>query len=303
MPTLFYKSIPAGLLAEAGRITLPQLTGLLLLAAVGIRGWVTVDFLGGERSLDSGSSVSADPDATSITGPDLAALQALGLFSGNAEGRALTVQQTLPAASSLNLLLQGVMLGGEPEASIAVIVSNARQASYRLGESLPGAGRIVLEQVAADHVIVNNNGRQETLWLYDTRQGGSSGGANNAGGATSTSISGAIPLEVTGRLGGRTADDLPIVAASLAEIIQVSPAQENGQLIGYRLSPGVKLKEFVQLGLMTNDVVTEVNGMALNDMANLPRLYALMNDATEVSFSLLREGQPMTLRFSLTSQP
>jgi general secretion pathway protein C len=188
------------------------------------------------------------------------------------------------------------MLGGQPQASVAVIVSNARQASYHPGDALPGAGNIVLDSIAADHVIVDNNGRKEALWLDASPASNRTGTGRSA----PTPPPGAVPLEITGVLGGRTAEGLPVVAATLSEIIKVQPAQENGQLIGYRLSPGEKLREFVQLGLETNDVVTQVNGLALNDMANMPKLYALMNEATEVSFLLLREGKPMTLQFALT---
>ena len=87
-------------------------------------------------------------------------------------------------------------------------------------------------------------------------------------------------------------------AVTLAEVIQVSPAVENGALVGYRLVPGARLKEFVQYGFQTNDVVTAVNGIPLNDMANVPQLYSLMNGASEVSFSLMREGKPLTLQIA-----
>ena len=280
---------------QAGRIRLSLLLALACGVAIAARTGVAVLTLMApvEPVADPGGTETAPAGEVSV---DLAALKALDLFSGSSPGGQITARQ-LPVASSLNLLLQGVMLGGNPQTSVAVIVGNARQDSYRPGDTLPGAGRIMLETIAADHVIIDNNGRKETVWLYTEAVNGVAAG-NSVG--LPPVPSGAIPLEVTGALSGKTQQGLPVVAATLSEIIRVQPAQENGQLIGYRLSPGEQLKGFVQLGLQTNDVVTQVNGLALNDIANMPRLYALMNEATEVSFLLLREGRPMTLQFALT---
>jgi general secretion pathway protein C len=291
IPTVHTKA-PYPAVSSSGRARLSLLVNLLLVLAIGAR--IMVAVMGPEPAGDNPEQVVSTP-ANAPVPADLAALQALGLFAGNA-GNPRVVARQMPADSSLNLVLQGVMLGGQPQASVAVIVSNARQASYHPGEALPGAGNIVLDSIAADHVIVDNNGRKEALWLDASPASNRTGTGRSA----PTPPPGAVPLEITGVLGGRTAEGLPVVAATLSEIIKVQPAQENGQLIGYRLSPGEKLREFVQLGLETNDVVTQVNGLALNDMANMPKLYALMNEATEVSFLLLREGKPMTLQFALT---
>jgi type II secretion system protein C len=124
---------------------------------------------------------------------DLAVLQSMALFSGKS-GDTRVVARQVTAGSSLNLVLQGVMLGGQPQASLAVIVSNARQASYHPGDALPGAGSIVLDSIAADHVVVDNNGRKETLWLDPDNS--ADGSARQAPPAPA----GAEPLEVTGRL-------------------------------------------------------------------------------------------------------
>src|SRR5690606_36749475 len=101
--------------------------------------------------------------------------------------------------------------------------------------------------------------------------------------------------------GALQAVDAAFDVSSLAEVIEIRPAQRNGRLIGYQLSPGVRLKEFVQLGLRTGDIVTAVNGIPLDDLGAVQSLGSLMNGATEVSFSLLREGQVQNLRISLAA--
>jgi general secretion pathway protein C len=299
---------------QGGRITLPLVLALLLgLALIARVGLAVRELLVPEMT----SAAATVPGAaqTARQKPDLAALQALKLFDQAGPGPATYAPgATLPAASTeLNLRLEGVMLAGNPQNSVAIIVSNTRQGSYRVGEALPVGTNVRLEEVAQDHVIISNGGQREALWLF------AEGESGPPAPASAISVPGTIPVSGAGAGGGAAAaHNLPPaaaqaldglaatnpaagrVAATLAEIITVSPAQQNGQLIGYRLTPGAKLKEFLQLGFRTNDVVTAVNGVALSDMANLPLLYRLMNEATEVSFSLLREGEPLTLQIALS---
>ncbi|MDG2176357.1 MAG: hypothetical protein P8M72_09555 [Gammaproteobacteria bacterium] len=73
----------------------------------------------------------------------------------------------------------------------------------------------------------------------------------------------------------------------------------NAQLQGYRLSPRKNLKEFVQPGFITNDILTQLNGIELNDMSNLPGLFGELTTAYNVTLPLLREGKPVNLELSL----
>ena len=47
------------------------------------------------------------------------------------------------------------------------------------------------------------------------------------------------------------------------------------------------------------DLVTSVNGIALNDPANTMRLYQTMRSASEAVFDLQRDDQPLTVSVSL----
>jgi general secretion pathway protein C len=234
---------------------------------------------------------------------DLARVQALNLF-GEASASGASTAPTIAVNTSqtaLNLKLEGVVLAAEASRSAAIIVVGGQQRTYRIGEALPVGNQVQLESVHKDHVIIDNNGAAESLWLYDARKTDAPR-ASGSGQATTARSARGTTGDVINRLRAQRAN-APAVAATLGEIIQVTPAQANGELVGYRLSPGIKLKEFVQLGFKENDIVTSVNGIALNDVRNLPQLYSLMNEATEVSFSLLRNGQPQTVQISLTGTP
>jgi general secretion pathway protein C len=86
---------------------------------------------------------------------------------------------------------------------------------------------------------------------------------------------------------------------TLSEIVKVSPGHINGQLQGYWLSPGEHRIEFVRLGFKTNDILTQLNGIELNDMTNLPGLFGELTSASDVILSLLREGRPVNQELSL----
>jgi general secretion pathway protein C len=252
---------------------------------------------------DAAASLQARVNQMQEANPavDLTRVQALNLFGAASASGALTAQ-AMPVNTSqtaLNLQLEGVVLAAEASRSAAIIVVGGKQSTYRVGETLPVGNQVRLASVDNDHVIIDNNGAAESLWLYDA---GKTDAPRSSGSAQATARSAGGTGDVINRLRAQRAD-APAVAATLGEIIQVAPAHANGELVGYRLAPGIKLKEFVQLGFKENDIVTSVNGIALNDMRNLPQLYSLMNEATEVSFSLLRNGQPQTLQISLTGTP
>ena len=277
-------------LHEAGRARLPLLVALVAGTALAVRAGLPLwsALFAPESALDT---QAMETDTAIDAQPDLALLQSLPLFDSAAAPAPAAA--SLPALNTaLNLRLEGVMLAGDGANHQAVILGNERRGSYRVGDSLPGAANVSVASIARDHVIIDNRGQREVLWLYANGHAPAASIASARGAAMNGTAAGIVPPPGTEERVAKT-------AARLAEIISVAPEVVNGQLAGYRLTPGARLKEFVQLGFQTNDIVTAVNGIALNDVANLPKLYGLMDGATEVSFSLLRDGVPLHLKVTL----
>lgn len=228
---------------------------------------------------------------------DLAAVQALALFGEGTTVAPVPMLADAVAVSGLDLRLDGVAVAANADDSVAIIASNGRVGSFRVGDTLPAGVNVVLAEVAPDHVVLDNNGSPLALGLYDSARRQTSSGSGIA--APDDAARGAAALAASRGADTQTLQQRTQAAARLAEIIEVSPAAADGALIGYRLTPGARLKDFVQLGFRDNDIVTAVNGIALTDVANLPELYRLMNEAGDVSFSLLRDGQPLTLEMTL----
>ena len=251
---------------------------------------------------------------------DIASLQEGQLFAprtirqvGEQDRQSAISQPLAVNETSLSLRLDGVIVGSEPGSGFAMIFSGSRIGSYRIGERLPVGQRVVLDQIHADRVILENNGSMETLWLYD--QGNTSAGSSTTavGPITSPSLSQTSaltgqnsynPHELVRQYSSQFRNNaLAADFLTLSEIVRISPEYNNGQLLGYRLSPGEHLKEFIRLGFKTNDIVTQLNGIELNSIANMPVLVETMSSAQQVTLSLTRDGAPLSLDVSLVDLP
>lgn len=286
---------------QAGRSVAPLVVALIVGA------WLLLRLAQGGSALLTQPEASLAPDAglasaDDVPHVDLDAIRAARLFSAPdsaVESPATRALAQLPAAlpSSGAVQLEGIVLAADPAQSVAFIRSGGRQQAFRVGDSLAD-GALVLREVARDHVLLDRRGERLRLDLRNKGQQDLPASASAAD--LLAGVAAAMPrINQADLEGAMQKVNAAFDVSSLAEVIVVRPAQRNGRLVGYQLSPGVRLKEFVQLGLRTGDIVTAVNGIPLDDLDALQSLGSLMNGATEVSFSLLREGQVQNLRISL----
>ena len=104
-----------------------------------------------------------------------------------------------------------------------------------------------------------------------------------------------------GRLATNYRDQLYSDPQSLAGLVSISAVQADGNLKGYKVSPGRDAAQFTALGFEAGDIVTAVNGYALSDPSNTLRLYQLMRDATDATFDIDRKGSPVSINVSLSN--
>jgi len=199
--------------------------------------------------------------------------------------------------TTLNLQLLGVISASDPAQARAFLMVDGFQRQFAIGEQLPGPGKVVLSKVLVDRVIIDNNGRYETLWLYDPNASPLLQSSAPAAAASS-----AIDMRSDSRvteIAQTHINNLYQNPASLADVIQVAPASENGKLIGYRINPGRDPAQFARFGLKPGDIVTAVNDTRLDDPQRALELYHVLRNQSEASITVRRGSEELVLMVSL----
>ena len=197
--------------------------------------------------------------------------------------------------TTLNLVLRGVLAANPMSLASAIISSGKRgkELTYGIGDSVPGNATI--EEIYQTHVILMRNGRHETLKLPEKSVGGT------ASKTTRTNKAGAINLNQTpDRILGDIRRNIMKNPTSFGEYAIPVPVSKNGKLQGYRLRPQKKGRElFKQFGLQRNDIVTQINGVALNDPVQGIAALRKLTNATSINLTVMRNGTETPLQFNI----
>ena len=232
-----------------------------------------------------------EPLALVESEPEAAAASREGIEEGARETR-------------LELLLRGAVASTEDGRGHAIIEHRNTQAVYAVEDKLPVSGNVVLAKVMPRQVVLDNGGTYELLTLFeettlDAQLPPASQTAKTAQRATGAREEQRRDDPQTTALASDFRDRLYQDPQSLAEVVNVSAVRADGALQGYRVSPGKQQQQFEQLGFKQGDLVTGINGIALDDPANTLSLYQTMRTATEAVFELEREGQAISITVQL----
>jgi len=248
---------------------------------------------------------------TASTGVDIERLLAVRLFGApGAEADPVTepLHDPLPPGiedgareTRLALALQGIIASSDPQQARAIIQQGNAAEIYAVGDVLPVGVRVTLAKILSRQVVLDNAGVYELLTLYelDERSGTAARAAPAPDRRAVATVAPQSDPAVAAQLAQEVRARLYSDPQSLAELVQISPVRDDGLLRGYRLAPGRSAEQFAQLGFAPGDVVTAINGIDLSNPGNTLELYAMMRNAREASFELLRDGQSVTLTVSL----
>jgi general secretion pathway protein C len=182
-------------------------------------------------------------------------------------------------ATSANLTLAGTLAGTDPSTGWAIIGASGQSARvYATGASLPGGAK--LAAVYPDRVILERGGARESLVL--PRLSGSGGAVNYAPPVTQRAI---------------TPDDMvqQVLGQDPNELLRPQPVYAGAQLRGFRVYPGRNRTLFARIGLEPGDLVTAINGAALEDpQRGIESLRGIAQGAA-VTLSIERNGQQRQL--------
>jgi general secretion pathway protein C len=231
-----------------------------------------------------------DPDRKMIR--EMAKWHMLGVVS-----RDVTVVKTVVPAEApdtrLKLVLRGAFASDDRELSRAIIADpRGKEEHYSVGDALPGNAE--LSEVHPDKVILKRGGRFETLRLPDERSGG---GNRAAGKAVSRGT--ARQTRPAERLKSLR-QDLKQNPKSLYGLVRATPKKdEAGNMVGYTLQPGRDPELFKTMGLQDGDVVTGINAVKLDSLANGMKALKSAEAGNTVTMTVLRNEQEETLTFSM----
>ncbi len=239
--------------------------------------------------------------------PDISALHLFGKFE---PPQAPAAPAEIPV-TPLNLFLRGVIAADNPASARAIIADQGgKEDYYAINAELPGGAK--LKEIYTDRIILVRNNQDEVLRL--PREG------------TDANIPVAVPVDAV-----PPPLSVPVPAASAAEaktpsleqnaetlsilrsyrdalqtnpqvlagVAKAEPVTEGSRQLGYRINAGNDPTFLPRFGLEPGDIITMVNGVVLDNPAKGLEAVGKLGSASQVSISILRNGQPRTMSFNL----
>ncbi|MEJ6476012.1 type II secretion system protein GspC [Pseudoalteromonas piscicida] len=232
--------------------------------------------------------------SNSITSQGIVARNLFGEANAKPEATPEPVVSDAPE-TTLNVRLTGIVAVSQDDgAGLAIIESQGRQETYSVGGSVTGT-RAKLARVLPDRVILDVSGRFETLMLDGLEFSRTVAMPSKSKQIVNQATA---PTPAKNELASRR-QELLQDPGKLFDYIRISPERSNGQLIGYRLTPGKDPELFKQVGLKSNDLAIAINGFQLTDMKQAMSAINELRTSTDANITIERDGQVMDVQFSL----
>jgi len=206
--------------------------------------------------------------------------------------------------TKLNLKLHGIVAYRASKGGFALISSGSgSQKVYGKGDEVEDG--VTVSEIFSDKVVLNNHGKSEDLLLPINKASASSnrsGGLNRPASrgiprGPESSMNGQPPSTATPDLSGFR-EEMLANPAKLLSVARSSPAIVDGQFIGLRIQPGSRRKLFRKLGFRPNDIITEVNGIVIDDMSKGAMIIGELSQASSLSVKVKRGNQEISIDHS-----
>ncbi len=224
---------------------------------------------------------------------------------------AVAVQEDAPE-TALDLKLYGVRAEADPTRGSAIIrTPDSKQGAYSVGMSV--LDEVTLAGVFADRVVLARGEAQESLYLDDakrpaapSRRAASAPARHSQNSTTVASapqrpapqtVAAVRPADTSGAAAQSPVDlsDVPALFRSLGLKPQVGPNGMNGLYV----APSGDAKLLAMLGLQQGDVVTAVDGLALDNVQKLSKVHERLEEGEPVSLEVLRAGRTTALEVDM----
>lgn len=246
-------------------------------------------------------------DANRSAVVDLANLKARHIF-GNASAAPVQQRQQDAPLTRLNLRLLGVSASSVPDRSAAIIEQAGQQSTYSPGDLLNNTQVKVLE-IYADRVILENQGRRETLELEGIGElspglsltMGAQRGQEQGQGAGTVTRQPQVPAP-QGQV-PQTQTQVPApLGQNVLEYVRISPVRQGASIQGYRLQANKNPEVFTAAGFQNGDLAIAINGQSLTDMNTAMALTRSLGTMTEITVTVLRQGKTIDLELAVPAE-
>jgi general secretion pathway protein C len=197
----------------------------------------------------------------------------------------------------LKLTLSGVFASADP-ANARAIVGDPRgsEQSYAVGDPLPGGAK--LSEIYPDRIILERGSGFETLRL--PREEGVSSAPRSYSHRSATHLNSSTSASRVEAF-TRYRNEIKQNPASFLNYVRATPAKQDGRFIGFALQEGPQAGAFEELGLSPGDIVTGINGVAIESPADGMKAMQALGEGDSVDVTLLRGGQEVSLSLTLPS--
>ncbi|MFT5719906.1 MAG: general secretion pathway protein C [Motiliproteus sp.] len=185
--------------------------------------------------------------------------------------------------------------------SVAILLSNNRQAAFIPGDSLKLGSTSRLLQVLQDRVVIEVDGQREYIELLADSGGGKPIRSLERRAVIAESLPTRIDLKGTEleAIVGDYRHKILTDPLSFGRFVQISPQVEGSRVIGYRLNAGRDGRLFQALGLRPGDLVTHVNYLDLSKPENISKLIALVTAGGSASVGIRRGNEQVDIDVEL----
>lgn len=200
----------------------------------------------------------------------------------------------------LKLVLKGVFASDEEGMARAIVADpKGKEENYSIGDPVPGGAKV--SEVYPDRIILERNGRFETLRLPKKRM--SRGSAQSVSHSSAKRISRQPAGNATSKAAAfsQYRNEIKQNPSAFLKYVRATPARENGEFIGFRLQAGQERGALSKLGLKQGDIVTAINGVQIDSPAKGMKAMQALSQGDSVSVTLLRSGQETQLSLTLPS--
>lgn len=209
--------------------------------------------------------------------------------------KSIAQKQTKVPETKLNLTLKGVLAATPMEMASAIIAQGkaGKEDIYAVGDKMQGG--VLIKEIHPEHVVLQRNGRLETLRLQKISDIASLSSSSkpymNSGRLYSNKSPGAALKDIR--------KDILKNPTSFGQYALPVVVKKNGKQIGYRLQPQQKGALLSELGIQKSDVITEINGVKLNKPQNGISALRKLSTAKNLSIVVERNGASVPIDISL----